>query len=187
MNTWLWEKRLITLKPKALSYFLAYASQLNISAFDFSQTIAWSAGQGSIILNDDRFDGVVQDRSALAAILDELNSEVDPRTGQPPFASIHHREDVWSGPYLKDMPDLIALPNSRAGYFIHWVMMPARRYAIFKNGEHSMDGFYLVSEGSGQQERNILQIAPTVLKLMDMKIPDNIDICLLYTSPSPRD
>jgi len=178
LNTWLWEHGYLKLKSEAEQLFRAYASQLEVNAFDFNRTVAWSAGQGSVILNDSRFNNVAQNVD-LAGLIDELKSEVDPHTGQCPFAAVLRRSEVWNGPYLEDMPDLIVLPNIDAGYFVHWVMMPVRRYTVYRNGEHGMDGFYLLSSATGQKRAHILQIAPTILKLMDVQKPSSFDMSAL--------
>jgi len=177
LNTMLLEKGFIQLKSKARELFFTYPVYLDLDSIDFTQTYAWSVGQGAIVINDDRFHNKVTNSSVHDALFDILNSELDPATNASPFEGIFRKDEVWSGPYLKYMPDILCLPNSKAGYFVHWVRIGTRRYQQFNYSDHDMNGFYCVSPASktGEQIASILDITPTILTLMEVKLPNGLD------------
>lgn len=93
------------------------------------------------------------------------------------------REDLYQGPYLSEAPDVIGLEHD--GYlFLNWV--PATG-AIVENGVekffsafHRLNGILIargpgVAPGATVNEARLIDVTPTVLALLHVPIPDNMD------------
>lgn len=92
----------------------------------------------------------------------------------------YRREDLYSGPYLDLMPDVVVIPGeschiatglSDTGHFLS----PCTN----QTGDHRMDGI-LVMHGDGIAHAmlanvNIFDLAPTILHFFDLPIPSDMD------------
>ena len=142
-------------------------AQATLSKTLFEDSIAWSPGLGSIVLEDQSIQG---------EIISFLKDYIDPLHEQPVFEDVLPREKIWSGKYLNEMPDLLAIPAP--GYEIHWtVIAPAFMQAHTNYTDHNLkDGLYAVSGLSPEEKpAHILDIAPTILNMLGVKVPSDFD------------
>jgi len=174
LNTWLFEKGYLAIRRDLEELFLMYPLSITPDKFDLAYSPAWSVGQGAIVLNHECWASWIE-MGLQDEIIEGLQREYDPDGGLSPFSKIMRREEVWHGPYLEQMPDILCLPNK--GYLIHWVRLLPRRYQTIQNySDHDMDGFYCISPAPhAEQTASILDITPTILSLMEVKIPDDLD------------
>jgi predicted AlkP superfamily phosphohydrolase/phosphomutase len=132
--------------------------------------------QGIIDLGEE-LEGVVQEVS------DELAQWVDVHTGMPIVAHVHRTRDLFAGPRLDDLPDLIVewgepLPTdlSRSPR----VGLLSERAREHRAGGHKHEGF-LVAKGPGipagvrSPNADLIDLAPTVFKLLDLEPPASFD------------
>jgi len=121
-------------------------------------------------------------------IIDELNRLSDPRTGLK-IVSAYRREEVFSGVHTHNAPDILLVTHN--GYSVEPVIKQnsgALAKDAFsepvspgeRNADHAMDGLFIMS-GSGMSPKemkpyvHITDIAPTILSLMGLSYPKDMD------------
>ena len=89
---------------------------------DWSQTRAYALGLAGLYINRRGREpqGIVaaDDEALRAQLTRDLLELKDPETGIRPLLKVYRREDVYSGPYLEETPDLLL--GFRDGYRISW-------------------------------------------------------------------
>jgi predicted AlkP superfamily phosphohydrolase/phosphomutase len=128
-----------------------------------------------------------------ASIAESLLSWCDPSSRQPLIERVYRREEIYRGPQVERLPDLIVQP--RAGYTFEtrfkrgWLIgpMPADL-----TGSHRVDGVFV---GAGPRFRpefegeaaSLLDVGPTILSLLGVPIPDHTDGRILaeFLEPAP--
>jgi len=117
-------------------------------------------------------------------ILARITGLRDPETDRPLVLEAHRREDVYSGKYLEDMPDIVVLYDATyyGGDGVDLILERTPRSLLSRlSGDHVMDGvFFMRSEGvvrRGQhlEGSEIVDVAPTVLHLMGLPVPSDMD------------
>jgi predicted AlkP superfamily phosphohydrolase/phosphomutase len=123
--------------------------------------------------------------------------------GKPLDIKVHKREDVFSGPYLVEAPDLMVevrepgygLGNPRAGVEVR-ELLPGTVFSNYpgEGGRHDMNGIFAaqgpyIEAGKTIEAAEITDIAPTVLHLMGHAIPDDIDgkVLPIFKANTPPD
>src|SRR5262249_46809412 len=117
INGWLERNGFLSLKERAEDggeYF---------RDVDWSRTRAYAVGFGSIYLNlrGRERDGIVVESDAAAvksAIAEGLRALVDAEGGRRAVRRVLPREEIYSGPFLDDAPDLVV--NFEADYRASW-------------------------------------------------------------------
>ncbi len=115
-------------------------------------------------------------------IIGELRALRDPQTGEEVISQIYKREDIYSGPYVTGAPDIIFFVQE--GAYLADVHLKG---SVFGDadwasgwGTHRMDGILLgygpdIKKGERIEGAHIMDIAPTVLRLMDIPVPYDMD------------
>ena len=159
------------------------------SDIDWSNTLAFSTGVvGAITINlkGRQSQGVVRTGDEYEKIrnqlIDKLLQLKDPDTGDRVVNHVYKREEIYSGPYLDKAPDIIATPNDGYEFFgMHGFTFNKVITPTFGNsGSHRPHGIFMAygkeikKEGKINGAR-IIDIAPTILHIMNMPIPKNMD------------
>jgi predicted AlkP superfamily phosphohydrolase/phosphomutase len=110
----------------------------------------------------------------------------DPKTGQRIVRSVYKRDDVYSGPFMANAPDLQV--GFEDGYRVSWQTSlggspPGLLYPNMKkwSGDHcsfdyqTIPGSLISSRKLSADQAGIVDIAPTVLKYFGVAIPKAID------------
>ena len=129
-------------------------------------------------------------------LLDEIRAKLlawrNPATGHPVMAAVHRREDIFNGPYLSLIPDLILEPalidnrsyavsgSSHARAHDPIQEVPASRYRGGKgrgfSGTHRKHGVFLAMgagiQSGGVMDCSIADVSPTILRYMGEAIPE---------------
>lgn len=164
---------------------------LSFEDVDWHRTQAYSLGNvGQIYVNlaGREPDGCVQPgpeyeqvRQQLMARLKELR---DPQTGEQVVEAVFRREDLYQGEQIVHAPDVVFLPR-RLEYFGFGEyefgsqqIIEAMQRGI--SGTHRMDGVFMaygnaVRPGAQVKEAHIVDLAPTILYLMGLPVPDHMD------------
>ncbi len=117
------------------------------------------------------------------AVRERLAGIVDPVTGAPMIERVFTREEVYSGPYTKNAPDILFLEAPT--YFIGRgdvgdatgiVGPPSYSFSAY----HRPDGIILAAgphfpPSAGRPELSILDVTPTIYWLFDVEQPVDID------------
>jgi len=156
---------------------------------DWSQTRAAATGflcaQLHINLRGRQPDGIVEasDYEALRErLVTEFSAVVNPQTGKPHYAKIYRREELYHGPLLDSMPDLVCLPadlrTADAGMDFRARELFATDSAI--SGTHRVEGIFVmqgpgVRRGAHIPPVRIYDFAPTILYRMGIPVPDDMD------------
>ncbi len=189
-------RRLIApLKRRALSNFVRdeYVrakgrglARLNHLPVDWARTRAYCPDEASLYLNlrgRDPQGGVepgVEADALLGEIISGLRSIPDPETGRPVSLAVHRKEEIYSGPFLADAPELILVMDDYATE----VMAELGGGALFapsdfRSGTHTLEGLF-VARGPGvpagrRMDAGLMDIAPTVLHLLGVPVPEETD------------
>jgi len=138
-------------------------------------------------------------------LIKELKAYREPATGEPMVSSIQKGEDVYSGPYLDEAPDIIFF--LREGEYIADVQ-PSESVLVERGwdtsfGSHRFEGILMAYGADIRAGRvsgaRLVDIAPTLLNIIGLPINDDMDGVVLkdifnkgflkdnkpsYTSPS---
>ncbi|MBN1579650.1 MAG: alkaline phosphatase family protein [Anaerolineae bacterium] len=126
------------------------------------------------------------------AVMSALRQVRDPKTGQPIVEHVWRREEVYNGPHLDQMPDIVfsAYPQYAGGSDIHELVSPTPRSILEHfGGDHTMDGIFILS-GPGVQEgirlnAQLIDVVPTILYSLDQPVPEDMDGKVLLDAFSP--
>lgn len=181
-------------------------SSLIAGQIDWTNTQAFSLGEyGGIFIN-------LQGREAGGIVLPEeyerVRSEIaeklaglkDPDTDQPVIQQVYRREEIYKGPYVDQAPDLVLHWDyaydcrERVGSEYHDIFENEASYLAFadykKTGVHRLQGVFLmygppVQPGNVEGSR-LMDIAPTLLHLLGVSVPDDMDGRVLTDAFQPR-
>ena len=159
---------------------------------DWSRTRAYALGLGQIYFNlrGREAQGIVPEGAAYAALQEEMARRLlalaDPATGRPVMRAVYRRDDVYAGPYLRNAPDLQA--GFDEGYRVGWndTTGGIERSVVEDNqrrwsGDHCATaaeisgGVLFANRAIASPEPNILDLAPTVLQLLGVPLPGDLD------------
>lgn len=165
--------------------------ECNTDDIDWSRTKAYFNGSvGNIFINVEGRDpqGCVksgeydQVRDMIASGLTAL---VDPGTGEKPVQKVHRKEEAFMGDDLASAPDLVVMFKSGYGVFTGASGSRVNSGTVFEDahhwsGEHEPDGIFIASgphfrKGVKVENAHITDIAPTLLYLYDVPVPESMD------------
>ena len=172
VNQWLQEKGLLKFtieKPASLKEM-------------HPDTTAYSLIPGRIFLNmrGREFCGRIEPGKAYEETRQQLAKSLmemkDPATGEPILSNVVTREEIYHGPYFDQAADLVAVP--RDGYDLKGdIGRPSLTGRSALTGMHTYDDafFYLKGKKVSETGFDIHALAPTILNLMDVPIPEDMD------------
>jgi predicted AlkP superfamily phosphohydrolase/phosphomutase len=100
----------------------------------------------------------------------------DPDTGESMVARVHRREEIYSGSNFPGAPDLLV--QTRDGYDVKGTLhKPTLTGRSPLTGMHTFDDamLYLRGERQLRDGPSIHDVMPTILRLMDVPVPDGLD------------
>jgi predicted AlkP superfamily phosphohydrolase/phosphomutase len=187
-NSWLWQNQLLALKDGKKPNDALTDS----SAVDWSKTYAYSMGLGGIYLNlkGRERGGIVDQGSGEAdrvrnAIQTGMAGCPDPETGGTAVRSVARREELYNGAYVSESPDLLV--NFCPGYRVSWQSsLGGFANQILENndrrwsGDHIIDpdavpGILFLNRPVTHNHANIIDLAPTILKSLNVPIPQSVE------------
>jgi predicted AlkP superfamily phosphohydrolase/phosphomutase len=159
---------------------------------DWSRTLAYADFHRGIFINKE-IVGKERD-TVVHAIIEKMKARVDPQTGNKIFKAVKRKEEVFKGPYFDLLPDIVWLPDS--DYRINANLFPKlispRLDAPHISGEHmaASDGIVVLNGPGVLQNRHvegahISDLAPTILYMMDVPIPFDMDGKVLKSAFEP--
>jgi predicted AlkP superfamily phosphohydrolase/phosphomutase len=196
-NTWLVENGYMALKnPQAKDKEYNLDQLFGQGSFfpnvDWSRTKAYSVGLGQIYLNlrGREKDGILDRGPETDRLLEEIREKLlafkDPDTGQPVIQGVYLGSKIFHGPRMAEAPDLQV--DFRDGYRTSWqTSLGAIPAGIVVANMKKWSGDHCASDPSDTQgiffsnrrlaagEPSILDIGPTVIKLLNATPPGPLD------------
>ncbi len=186
INTWLVENKFMTLTND-------YNEKDEGALFkfvDWSKTKAYSAGFAGIYINlkGREGQGIVEKaekEEVINDIIKKLEDFKDPKNNQKIITHAYKREEIYYGNYVKDAPDIVI--GFEPGYRMSWQsaiggLTPEPVIDNLKkwNGDHIVDplhvlGVLFTNFKTNNENPSLVDIAPTVLSLLNLDIPKEID------------
>lgn len=158
---------------------------------DWSLTKAYSTGNfGQIFINMRGREpgGIVEPGREYGElrefIIDELYKLKDPESGEKIIDQVYKREEIYSGAHLEQAPDLLLLSRDMkyitTRYFEFASNMLVAPPTRMTSGNHKMNGTLImkgrnIKNGAKVQGANIIDIVPTILGIMGVPIPTDMD------------
>lgn len=164
---------------------------LSFEDVDWSRTRAYSigstAGQIYINLKGREPGGIVQPgpeyEEVREAIVEELKALKEDDTNRAVVKEIYRKEELYTGSHLEEAPDIVFLPRDleiaafgEYEFASHRVLDPSRGVS----GSHRMDGLLMmrgkrIRRGAGVEGAEIIDLAPSILHLLDLPVPEEMD------------
>jgi predicted AlkP superfamily phosphohydrolase/phosphomutase len=150
--------------------------EVKTNKIDWQRSKVQASGQGPIYLNPENNDNEMLKEE----IKQKLEALVDPRTGKKIVEKVYRKEEIYKGKYLAEAPDLIM--DQAKGVHIPGGIgqkdifdSPQRWQA-----ENKKTGLFMAYgpdiKGGGKIDNvSILDLAPTILHLMGIAVPDDVD------------
>ncbi len=170
---------------------------LSLDDVDWKRSIAYSTmGIGQIFLNlrGREPQGCVKEEdyeTIREEVIGILKSCKDDDTGIRLFKNVFSRDDVYHGENLEDAPDILVEANEPYGLFTRYSFGHGKVLDMPQSisGTHRLEGFIALSgpdinPGSTIKNASVIDFLPTVLKLMNIPIPNDIDGRALYEKKS---
>jgi len=173
---------------------------LSFDDVDWSRTVAYSMGHvGQVYLNrrGREAEGIVVDGAEYKAVrdrvVDVLRQLTHPETGQPLLDKVIYGPDVTHGPYADQAPDLhLILDDYRC---IAFPLFATNKEVVTQqirgdSGCHRGNGIF-IGDGPAFRQRaqvegsRIIDLAPTILHLLGLPVPGNMDGRLLNEALRP--
>lgn len=180
VNKWLVDNGFMTLtsEPEGDGGLFKYV--------DWSKTRAYALGFNSIYLNlkDREGKGIVEDAEAVEnELIQKLSNLTD--KGRKVIHKLYKSEEIYAGNQVPDGPDIMIGYNP--GYRTSWqtAIGGLTKEVIFDNDKHwkadhlidssFVPGIIFANFKIAKEKPEQKDVAPTVLKLIDAPVPDNID------------
>ncbi len=187
-NTWLWQSGLLALKDSRKP-----GEDLGdgFTAVDWSKTYAYAVGLGGIYLNlkGRESGGILEEGSEAERVRNAIQAGLadfpDPQTQRVAIRSVSRREELYSGAFVENSPDLLV--NFHRGFRVSWQSAVGgfshsmlednlRRWS----GDHIVDpesvpGILFMNRVSLHNRARIIDLAPTVLKYFGVAVPESME------------
>lgn len=185
LNSWLYLEGYLSLKEGKTS------SDSWFKEVDWEKTKAYALGLGGLYLNlkGREAQGIVspgeEARKLKREIKEKLLSLKDESTGERPILNVYDRDEIYSGPYRENAPDLII--GYKRGYRASWDSVTGKvNQVIFEDnwkawsGDHCIDssevpGVIFTNFPVHWEKPAIVDIAPTILELFGLEVPPHMD------------
>ena len=138
------------------------------------------------IVKSDEYNGICE------TLRDDLYQLTDPQTGERVFEKVYRREEIYTGPCLHDAPDIVyhfkkPFYHAKKDLFSSFVFeeISKKEVVTANHLNHASTGIFLakgpdIKTNERLDRIHIIDIAPTILYLMGLPIPMNMDGRLLW-------
>jgi predicted AlkP superfamily phosphohydrolase/phosphomutase len=173
----------------------------HLAGVDWSRTRAFAIGLAGIFLNlKDRYEqGIVEPGGEADRLRREIAGRLEalahPATGESAVKRVYIAGQFYRGPYKDNAPDLIV--GYRRGYRVSWeaAIGKTTRSVFHPNtkawsGDHCVDpslvpGILFCNRPIAEVNPRLIDVAPTVLSLFGVDVPDYMDGKALAVGDAP--
>lgn len=171
---------------------------VSLGSVDFSRTKAYPAGNNEgvfVNLQGRQPDGIVMPGSEYEAVRDQIIAALydlkDPDSGKQIVRNAYRREELWSGPCLEHLPDIVIEKDDSLNYAMQTTATGPSDQVIFDlplpelrrirswSGDHRRNGIVLALGPRIKQgeilNANIADIPATILVLLGCAVPEDFD------------
>ncbi|MDX1778474.1 MAG: alkaline phosphatase family protein, partial [Thermodesulfobacteriota bacterium] len=163
---------------------------LSLKDVDWSRTRAFcKTGQGQIYVNLKGRDpeGIVNRGEEYINLTEEICKRykefLNELTGGRSKAEVHTKEEIYSGDYYDEMPDITVLSNRdgfQAGSFVDFGSNRTVSDVTLLTGNHDMHGIFIakgepIKQGDITHRAALMDLTPTILHLLGCKVPKDMD------------
>ena len=181
--------RLLTLVPPSLQEAGAKAASPSFDDIDWQESVAYSFGNfGRIFVNlrGREAKGCVEPGEEYEAVRDQIIADLRKLRldGEPVVTRLWKCEELYHGPFLEEAPDILFTLKD-------WEYATAPNYEfasseIFSapldeiSANHRLDGMFIawgkdIRPGGPAPNAHIIDMAPTILHIMGLPIPSDMD------------
>ena len=192
-NTWLFQNGFLVLKNGSKP-----GEDLGegFPAVDWSRTYAYAVGLGGIYFNfkGRERDGILEEGTEAERVRNAIQTGLaqipDAATGRIAIRNVLRREDLYSGPYATNAPDLLV--NFCPGFRVSWqsavgsfanslIEDNTRRWS----GDHIVDpdsvpGILFANRHLKHDAASIVDLAPTILNYLEVPVPQIMEGISLF-------
>jgi predicted AlkP superfamily phosphohydrolase/phosphomutase len=183
-------------------------TMMSFSDIDFKHTVAYSEDvRGNVWINlkgrqpegrvsPEEYESI---RGELISLLENLR---DPQTGGRITDKVFRREDLYHGSELRKAPDIVFTQSSDTYMYMqrrsrtdrdlnaYVETLQAKDVQVWPTASHTLDGIFLlkgtdIQPGKSINGVNIVDLAPTILYLMGIPLPDNLDGSVIREAIDP--
>jgi len=144
--------------------------------------------ESTIYINREKINGKMEYERLRSRLIRQLSAVKNPSTNEKVFKRIFRKEEIYSGDHLDVAPDLVVIPAD--GYEVKLSLYGEKAMwesELKKGGEtrkrygvHSMKGIFLafgdrIKRGIRIEGASIYDLAPTVLHIYNVPIPEDLD------------
>jgi len=192
-NTWLWQHGLLRLKNNRKP---DVDLGEGFTAIDWSRTYAYAVGLGGIYLNFKGREsaGILEEGSEAErvrrAIQTGLTDLPDAGTQRAAIRSVSRREEIYSGAYVENSPDLLV--NFRPGFRVSWqTALGGFSHELIDDNTRRWSGDHIVDpeavpgilfmnqvftkDVARHNNVQILDLAPTILNYLGVSVPQSME------------
>jgi predicted AlkP superfamily phosphohydrolase/phosphomutase len=162
---------------------------LNLSDVNWSETKAFAIpGMGQIYVNlrgrePEGSVSIGKEYEALrVSLMKKLEELKDPETGENVIENVYRKEEIYSGPFLDQAPDIQCLPKVPYGTAPeHEFGSSSLVSSVFGiSARHTMDGILLISgpnikSGTTITNAEMVDLTPTILYSLNLPLPRDMD------------
>ena len=195
LNRWLLENGYLALHQ-------GRGGEEHLAGVDWSRTRAFAIGLAGIYINlKDKYDqGIVDSGAEADRLRDEiarrLEALTDPSAGESAVKRVYVAGKFYRGPYKDNAPDLIV--GYQRGYRVSWeAAIGKTSEAVFHpntkawSGDHCVDpslvpGILFCNQKIAADNPRLIDIAPTVLSMFGLDVPDYMDGKALPIGSAPE-
>lgn len=158
---------------------------------DWSRTKAYSFGYiGQIYVNlrGREPEGIVEPGEERQRLVSEIRQRLyalrDPNTGEKVVDAAYASEELYTGPCLDQAPDINVLMRDLS-YITHIGRELASKHTFgpvstYESATHRLEGMVILNgegcrRGDVLREASIMDLAPTILHLMGLPVPEDMD------------
>ncbi len=196
LNTWLVNEGFLAIKGQRAEVKSMNEMFLGSGQFwekvDWSRTKAYAMGLGQVFINLKGREGQgTVDPADYKAVVDDLAARLltitDPKTGARIMGGVYKRDDIYSGPFFNNAPDIQT--GMADGYRVSWqttlggsppgdIVYPNERKW---SGDHcgfdyrTIPGILISNRKLTDAAPRVIDLGPTVLKYFGVPVPKEMD------------
>jgi predicted AlkP superfamily phosphohydrolase/phosphomutase len=191
-NTWLYQNGLLAVKD---SQKPGERLGEGFAGVNWSKTYAYAVGLGGIYLNFKGREsaGILEEGTEAERVRHAIQTGLagfpDAQTKRPAIRSVSRREELYSGAFVGNSPDLLV--NFHRGFRVSWQSaLGGFSHSLLEDnlrrwsGDHIVDpesvpGILFMNremrQGQGNDQTRIIDLAPTILNYLGATLPESME------------